>query len=140
MLVKIIHGYPVTLIVHVCIYLLITIKVSCQHGMQHGILKSQEFQVPTTVFVLVIPTQSLIKHQNVINPVGFTKIQYHTITIVIFVTITISILIYYCDTYIELSLLSPSPKGLWVHTHLKGSAMAPCKLPCAVFIDRKIAR
>ena len=24
--------------------------------------------------------------------------------------------------------------------HLKGQTMAPCKLPCAVFIDRKIAR
>ena len=45
--------------------------------MQHGILKSQEFQVPTTVFVLVIPTQSLVKHQNVINPVGFTKISHN---------------------------------------------------------------
>ena len=24
--------------------------------------------------------------------------------------------------------------------HLKGLAMAPCKLPCAIFISRKIAR
>ena len=65
------------------------------------ILKSQGLQVPTQVFVLVIFTQLLVKHQNMINPVRLTK--YHTIAIVIFVTITISILIYYHDTYIELS-------------------------------------
>ena len=59
------------------------------------ILKSQGLQVPTKVFVLVIFTQLLVKHQNMINPVGLTK--YHTIVIVIFVTITISILIYYHD-------------------------------------------
>ena len=28
---------------------------------------------------------------------------------------------------------------LRLHTHLKGLAIAPCKLPCAVFIDRTIA-
>ena len=31
-------------------------------------------------------------------------------------------------------------EGLQSQTHLKGLVMAPCKLPCAVFIDQKIAR
>ena len=31
-------------------------------------------------------------------------------------------------------------EGLRSHTHLKGLAMAPYKLPCAVFIDQKTAR
>ena len=29
-------------------------------------------------------------------------------------------------------------EGLRLHTHLKGLAMAQCKLPSAVFIDQKI--
>ena len=40
--------------------------------------------MPITVFVLVISTQSHVKHHNVINPVRLTK--YHIITVVIFVT------------------------------------------------------
>ena len=70
-------------------------EASCQHGMENGIIKSQGLQVPTTVFVLLISTQSLVKHQIVINPVRLTK--YLTITIVIFGNITILILIYYHD-------------------------------------------
>ena len=60
--------------------------------------------MPTTVFVLVISTQSLVKHQIVINPVRLTK--YHTITIVIFVTYDINTNL--LSRSIQLSLLSPS--------------------------------
>ena len=57
-----------------------------------------------------------------INPVRLTK--YHTITIVIFVTITISILIYYCNilNYLPALLLTSLiirilifMKGIWMH-------------------------
>ena len=80
--------------------------------------------MPATVFVLIISTQSLIKHQIVINPVRLTK--YLTITIVIFVTITISILIYYRDILNYLYYLpgSPSPISWCIANNLMHSFMS----------------
>ena len=91
------------------------------------ILKSQGLQVPTKVFVLVIFTQLLVKHQNMINPVGLTK--YHTIAIVIFVTITISILIYYHDNIISNYLYYLPALYIYIYIYMFVTLIV-CIIPC----------
>ena len=86
------------------------------------ILKSQGLQVPTKVFVLVIFTQLLVKHQNIINPVGFNQVSHNRDS-------------HFCDyhnidtnllsRYIELSLLSPSPIYIYMFVTL-----IVCIIPC----------